>query len=83
VRNGHPRKRSAPDRQDEIRTFEARLVAIADEQEALKGRSIDASDLRAALPTSSTFDSASAQTALPPLARKRSIAVDLDASASV
>jgi site-specific DNA recombinase len=49
VGNGHPRRRSAPDRQDEIRNFEARLVTITDELVALKGRSIDASDLRAAL----------------------------------
>jgi site-specific DNA recombinase len=51
VGNGHLRRRSVPDRQDEIRPLEARLVAITDELEVLKGRSIDASDLRAALQT--------------------------------
>jgi len=48
--NGRPRRKVVvADQQGEIRTLEARLATITDEHEALKARSIDATDLRLAL----------------------------------
>jgi site-specific DNA recombinase len=48
--NGRPRRRTVlPDPQETIRTLQDRLAAIQQERAALKGRTIDVTDLRAAL----------------------------------